>query len=88
MADLKQDLKNKLMTDKFYEETELQRLSGDPTMNYKQKIDEMAYKLANLSLLNAQLGLLEFYFQPPVAQAPPVPNAPQGQVHPGQSHSE
>lgn len=89
MLNLKQDLKNKLLNEKYYEEVELQRLYADQTMNHKDKVDRMAYILANISLLNAQLGLLEIVLpDTPAVAAPPVQNAPQGQVHPGQSHGE
>jgi hypothetical protein len=95
MADLKLDLLNKLKNDKYYEELELVRLAQDPNMNYKEKIDAMAYKLANISLLNAQIGLAEQYFQAPAPtatpqQGAPVPQqgAPAGIVHPGQTFGE
>ena len=94
MANLKLDLLNKLRNDKYYEELELVRLAQDPNTNYKEKIDAMSYKLANISLLNAQMGLAEQYFQEPapVAAAPqgaPVQgNAPAGVVHPGQTFGE
>ena len=92
MANLKLDLKNKLSNDKYYEELELVRLAQDPNTNYKVKVDEMAESLKNLVIFNAQLALIDQYFQEPVPQ--PVGNAqavnqiPQGQVHPGQTHGE
>ena len=95
MANLKLDLINKLNNDKYYEELELVRLAQDPNTNYKEKIDAMSYRLANLAVLNAQLGLVGQYFQEPapVAEqtpvaAAPVPQAPAGQVHQGQTHGE
>ena len=95
MANLKVDLKNKIMNDKFYEELELVRLAQDPNTNYKEKIDSMSYRLANLASLNAQMVLVEQYFQEPVPvtanaapQGTPVQNQPAGQVHPGQTHGE
>jgi hypothetical protein len=91
MANLKLDLLNKLRNDKYYAELELVRLAQEPNMNYKDKIDLMTYKLGEISLLNANMGLAEQYFQEPV-QAPaagaPVQAQPQGQVHPGQTHGE
>jgi hypothetical protein len=91
MANLKLDLLNKLRNDKYYDELELVRLAQDPNMNYKVKIEQMSALLANLSVLNAQMGLAEQYFQEP-APAPvagtPVPQAPAGQVHAGQTHGE
>jgi len=93
MANLKLDLLNKLRNDKYYAELELVRLAQDPNMNYKGKIYDMDDKLTDLALLNAKMGLVEQYFQEPVPeqgvpQGQPVANAPQGQVHPGQTHGE
>jgi hypothetical protein len=96
MANLKLDLLNKLNNDKYYEELELVRLAQDPNTNYKEKIDDMAFRLANIALLNAQVGLVAQYFQEPPAPAQVnaagapanVANAPTGQVHAGQSHGE
>lgn len=90
MANLKLDLLNKLRNDKYYEELELVRLAQDPNTNYKEKIDAMACRLANLSLLNAQMGLVEQYFQEPAPAPAPTgaPVNPAGQVHPGQTHGE
>jgi hypothetical protein len=92
MANLKLDLLNKLNNDKYYEELELVRLAQDPNTNYKEKIDEMAFRLANIALLNAQVGLVAQYFQEPVAAAPAQGNptgAPVGgAVHQGQTHGE
>lgn len=95
MANLKLDLKNKIGNDKYYEELELIRLAQDPNTNYKEKIDAMQLKLQNLAILNAELGLVEQYFQEPPQVAPvvnaPAPanaGAPSGQVHQGQSHGE
>ena len=101
MADLKIDLINKISNDKYYEELELIRLAQDPNMNYREKIDEMSQRLANISFFNAELVLVQQYFQQPapVPGTPPVPNAggpvagppvpaPAGQVHPGQTHGE
>jgi len=95
MANLKLDLINKLNNDKYYEELELVRLAQDPNTNYKEKIDAMSFQLESLAILNAQLGLVNQYFQEPAAQAEQVPvnaapvqNAPAGQVHQGQTHGE
>ncbi len=95
MADLKLDLLTKLRSDKYYEELELVRLAQDPNMNYKEKIEQMSYKLQNLALLNSEMILVEQYFQPPAAQPPvqpqaaqPVQQGPAGVVHPGQTHGE
>jgi hypothetical protein len=95
MADLKKDLLNDLMNKKYYAEMELIRLAQEPNMNYKQKIDEMGYRLQEISTLNAQVGLVGQYFQEPTSTggpisqgAPTVTNAPAGHVHPGQTHGE
>ena len=96
MANLKIDLLNKLKNDKYFEESELVRLAGEANMNYRYKIDEMADVLKNIAILNAQVGLVEQYFQEPQDkqnEAQPQtqqPLAPQQQthVHQGQTHGE
>jgi len=93
MANLNLDLLNKLRNDKYYDELELVRLAQDPNMNYKVKIEQMSVLLANLSVLNAQMGLAEQYFQEPAPAPVAAPAgapvaAPAGQVHPGQTHGE
>lgn len=97
MANLKLDLLNKLKNDKYYEELELVRLAGDPNMHYKLKVDEMACSLKEIALLNAEMGLVEQYFQDapqqPQANAP-APQQPQPaevnptKTHQGQTHGE
>jgi len=92
MANLKLDLLNKLRNDKYYEELELVRLAQEPNINYKMKIDNMGDSLAIIALLNAEMGLVEQYFQEPVPQVQgtpqPAPQQPTGQAHQGQSHGE
>lgn len=96
MANLKLDLLNKLNNDKFYEELELVRLAGDPNTNYREKIDAMSFRLSNIAVLNAQLGLVNQYFQEPAPVAAPaapegqvpVGGQPAGKVHQGQTHGE
>ena len=96
MPNLKLDLINELNNKKMYAELELVRLAQEPNMHYKTKIDSMNLELEILAVLNAKLGLVEVYFKEPVAPqgvpAPPPPPqepvAPQGKVHPGQSHGE
>ena len=95
MANLKLDLINKLNNEKFYAELELVRLAQEPNMNYRTKIDSMNLELETLAVTNAKLGLVDQYFQEPVAPegqpqvAPaPAPEAPKGKVHQGQSHGE
>jgi hypothetical protein len=93
MANVKQDLMNKIGTEKYFAEFELGRLAADPTMNYEDKINLMAYKLERIAILNGQIGLANQYFpevQPaPVAAAAPAAQ-PAGQqvVHPGQTFGE
>jgi hypothetical protein len=96
MPNLKIDLLDKLQKDKYYAELELVRLAADPNMNYKDKVEQMQWKLDGIALLNADMNLVEQYFKepqpapqaaPPQAGAP-VANAPQGAVHPGQTHGE
>jgi len=89
MANVKQDLLNKLGTDKYYAELELGRLAADPNMNYEQKIIEMAFKLERLAVLNGQIGLANQYFPDAPAQPAPVQTAqPATQPHPGQTFAE
>jgi hypothetical protein len=97
MANLKLDLLNKLRNDKYYEELELVRLAQDPNTHYKNKIEAMQVQLFQLAALNAEMGLVEQYFQEPPQVAPqqvPVGGAPvaAGQqpvkVQPGQTHGE
>jgi hypothetical protein len=90
MANLKLDLLNKLRNDKYYAEIELVRLAGEPNMNYEVKIEQLVWKLSSINNLNAEMALAEQYFQEPQAapQGAPVQQAPQGTVHPGQTHGE
>jgi hypothetical protein len=93
MANLKLDLLNYLNNNKYYEELELVRLASDPNTNYKEKIDNMSFRLQNIAILNAQIGLVAQYFQEPVPAPVAETNTqqqviPQGQVHQGQSHGE
>jgi len=99
MANLKLDLLNKINNKKYFQEMELVRLAQDPNMNYEIKIDSMTEILANIAILNAQLGGVENYFQEPApvqqpapapqeAPAPQVQQAPATQVHQGQTHGE
>ncbi len=75
MADLKIDLKNKLMNDKYFAEIELVRLAQEPAMNYKEKIDSMKKQLDEIVVLNGGMELIEVYFQQPEGQQ----GVPQGQ---------
>lgn len=99
MADLKNDLLNKLTNDKMYEELELIRLSEDPNMNYREKIYSIDLVLGNIAMINAKIGGVQQYYTPPQVQQPvsPEPNtvtppvagqAPMQIVHQGQTHGE
>lgn len=95
MANLKLDLLNKVNNEKYFEELELVRLAQDPAMNYKDKIDQMSAVLANIAILNAQLGGIETYFKEPAPSQGEQVQQPAGvqqqvgaQVHPGQTHGE
>ena len=55
----------------------------------------MQFQLERLSILNAEMSLIEVYFQEPAPQPQVAPTAgapvtaqPAGQVHPGQTHGE
>lgn len=89
MANLKLDLIENLNKKKYYDELELVRLAQEPNMNYEIKVTKMVSLLEKISILNAQIGLANQYFQdtPPVAAPENVPQ-PQGRVHQGQSHGE
>ena len=90
MANVKQDLMNKIGTEKYYAELELGRLAADPNMNYEDKIIQMSYKLERIAIINGQIGLANQYFpeaQPTPAVQPTV--QPAGQViHQGQTFGE
>lgn len=97
MANVKQDLLNKLGTDKYYAELELGRLAADPNMIYLQKIELMAYQLQLIAILNGQIALAGQYFPDQVVA--PAPVATEGaaaqpvqqagaQPHPGQTFAE
>ena len=97
MANLKLDLLNKLRNDKYYKELKLVRLAQDPAMDYESKIAEMEGTLEQLVILNAQMELVDQYFnEPQAAPAPtqaapapePVVEKPVAKVHQGQSHGE
>lgn len=90
MANLKLDLLNQLRNQKYFDELELVRLAQDPNMKYKEKIDLMQVRLGSIALVNAELGLVEQYFQEPVQQPQQVPvqGQPAGVVHPGQTFGE
>jgi len=91
MANVKQDLMNRLGAEKYYAELELGRLAADPNMNYENKIIEMAYKLEKIAVLNGQIGLTNQYFPdaPAAVVVPPVvPPVPAAIVHAGQTFGE
>jgi hypothetical protein len=96
-VNLKVDLINELVKQKYFAELELGRLAGDPNMNYESKIDLMEVKLKQIALLNGEMALAQQYFPDP---APVVPvasdqiqteNPPvqtKTQPLPGQTHGE
>ena len=86
MANLKLDLINKINNDKYYDELELVRLAQDPNMIYKDKIDSMNDVLSNIAIYNAQLGLVEQYFDEPQTPVQTPVSVPVGNN--GQSHQE
>jgi hypothetical protein len=90
MANLKVDLLNKLKNDKYFEESELVRLAGEANMNYRHKIENMSFTLEKIAILNAQVGLVEQYFQDPKPENEQPPQQPvqQTNVHQGQTHGE
>jgi hypothetical protein len=104
MANLKADLLNELRTQKYYAEMELLRLAQDPSMKYRNKIEDIDFQLGEIALINSKIGLAEGYFQdaPQQEAVPNVPEAPQEEVaempapapapaptpHQGQSHAE
>lgn len=88
MANLKLDLRNFVNNTKYYSELELVRLANDPNMNYKEKVESISLVLQELALLDAQVSLVEKYFQEPATEAQQCIPVPQGHVVNGQSHGE
>ena len=89
MANVKQDLMNKLGTEKYYAELELGRLAADQSMNYEDKINKMSRKLESIAVLNGQIGLTNQYFpEAPAASVATPPAQPAGVVHQGQTFGE
>lgn len=98
MVNLKNDLQSKVKNEKYYTELELVRLAKDPSMNYKEKVDQMHGILREIAIQNAQMELIEQYFQdaPPKTQEGQQPQPEQQQkqqqpapaAHQGQTHGE
>lgn len=89
MADLKQDLVNKINNDKYFAEVELVRLASEPNTNYKCKIDDMSKLLDEIALANIKIQLIEnVYFKQQTTQT--INSMPQqgGVIHNGQTHGE
>lgn len=93
MANLKQDLLNKLGNEKYYDELELARLAQDPNTNYKEKVEKMSKILKDISSVDVATQLINKYFQEPqqtenqnLGNEPTQPKQPE--PHPGQTHSE
>jgi len=101
MPDLKQDLRNNLGNEKYYEELELARLSAEPNTHYGKKVADMGEILKRLASLDLAAQLLEKYFpepqdqaapapvaEQPVTDAAPAPEQPAPAPQPGQTHAE
>lgn len=78
MANVKEDLLQKLSSDKYYAEIELVRLANDPNMNYADKINELSDIIGNIALINLKGDLTGQYFQEAPAEGEPEgePEAP------------
>jgi len=63
MSNIKVDLIRTVKDEKYYGELELLRLAQDGNMNYRSKISSMNNILRNISIYNAQLGLIDQYFR-------------------------
>jgi len=93
-VNLKVDLINELVKQKYFAELELGRLAGDPNMNYEEKIYLMQIKLKKIALLNGEITLGNQYFPDPAPAVPdqaPTENSsaqPKTQLLPGQTHGE
>lgn len=95
---IKRDLLNQLANEKYYLETELQRLVSDNTIGHKERILQISEVMVDIALVNTKIELTNNYF---VDKAPEVPQGqPQGEenqqqpvaeqtkTHPGQTHGE
>ncbi len=93
-VNLKVDLINEFVKQKYFAELELGRLAGDPNMNYEKKILLMQIKLKEIALLNGEIALGNQYFPDPVPAVPDQgtkenpPVQPKTQPLPGQTHGE
>ena len=88
MADLKQDLTNKLSNERYYDEIELARLASDPNIYYKEKVEKMSEILKRIANVNDALNLMDQYFSTAKPQQTnPKPQQTQT-VHAGQTHGE
>lgn len=92
-SNLVTDLFNNLNTERYFLEMEFGRLSQDPNINYKEKIDKMTSILKDIVIIKNAIPQLNTYYpgQVPNSQAPQQNNTNQQQnvkTHPGQSHGE
>ena len=84
MADLREDLIKSIIEEKRFEEIELNRLSADPNMNYREKLEKINEVLKKIVLANMKTTLIDFYYG-----QPQQPQQPQKQgIHNGQTHGE
>lgn len=89
MADLRQDLVNKINNDKYFAEVELVRLASEPNMNYKSKIDDMSELLNEIALANIKIQLIEnVYFKQQAMQTTNTMPQQGSVIHNGQTHGE
>ena len=91
---IKRDLLNQLANEKYYLETDLQRLVSDNTIAHKERILQISDVLVDIALVNTKIELTNNYF---IDKAPEVPQgqenqqqlvAEQTKTHPGQTHGE
>lgn len=96
MANLRQDIINKLGNDKYFTEIELVRQGADPNMVYLDKVEGMSYLLKEIAALDLAMQLVGKYFPAEAPQGQSQGEAPKEnaelvaapQPHQGQSHGE
>ena len=81
---IKIDLLNAANLKKVLLEKELSRLYEETSLNIEDKINATFKVLADIAMVNAQIGLIgQYYIEPQQANVTPTP-----QVHQGQTHGE